>query len=207
MNLSAFYLYSIRFLRNLIFSYGILVATLAFQPVYVQAQDVLNEPIVNRDSVPNPSTVWKKSALLPGWGQATNDQLWKIPIIYASLAGLGYYSIAQHNEYNDYKAAFYNTVGTNTDQKFGPTRADLEGLPPELLRYNRNTFRNRRDLGILMVVAAWGLNVVDAYVFAQLRDFDTGLDLSFVPRSNDLYGSTDVRYSMDVMLSIPIKRK
>jgi hypothetical protein len=173
----------------------------------VHAQDVLNEPILNRDSVPNPSTVWKKSALLPGWGQVTNKQAWKIPIIYASLAGLGYYSIAQHNEYKDYKAAFYNSVGTNTDQKFGPTRADLEGLPPELLRYNRNTFRNRRDLSILMVVAAWGLNVVDAYVFAQLRDFDTGPDLTFVPRQNDLLGSNDVQHSMDVILRIPLNRK
>lgn len=207
MNLSAFYLYSIRFLRNLIVIFGILVATLVLQPVYVHAQDELNEPILSRDSVPNPSTVWKKSALLPGWGQVTNKQPWKIPIIYASLAGLGYYSIAQHNEYNDYKAAFYNSVVTNTDQKFGPTRADLDGLPPELLRYNRNTFRNRRDIGILMVVAAWGLNVVDAYVFAQLRDFDTGPDLTFVPRRNDLHGINEAQYSMDVILSIPLNKK
>lgn len=207
MNLSAFCPYLIRYHHKLILLISFLIVTITFHPVIVQAQDLSTDTNQRRDTIPEPSTVWKKSAFLPGWGQSINGQHWKIPIIYASLAGLSYYSMTQHNEYNDYRAAYYNTISNNSDQKFGPTRSDLENLPPELLRYNRNTLRNRRDLGILMVVAAWGLNVVDAYVFAQLKDFDTGPDLSFSPSYNHQMISGNAGYTLDIKIKFPLKRK
>jgi hypothetical protein len=207
MNLSAFYLYLIRLHPNLIRSISFLCVLFTFLVTKAHSQEVFEKPIVVSDTVPKPSSVWIKSAVLPGWGQAVNNQAWKIPVVYATLAGLSYYSISQNKEYNAYRAAFYNAVPGNTDQKFGQTRADLVDLPPELLRYNRNTFRNRRDLGILFVVAAWGLNVIDAYVFAQLRDFDTGPDLSIQPSIYPIYISQETTYTFDLKLSFPLKTK
>jgi len=206
MNLSAFCLYLTKY-HNHVRIILLVVACVAVMPPKATCQDLKQDVIIKRDTVPDPATVWKKSALVPGWGQISNNQAWKVPVVYATLAGLSYYSITQNREYKDYRAAFYNSVPGNSDLKFGDTRPDLEDLPPELLRYNRNTFRNRRDLGILMVAAAWGLNVIDAYVFAQLRDFDTGPDLTFEPKvyQNDLY--TKPTYSVDITLSFPLKTK
>src|SRR5690606_28863628 len=148
------------------------------------------------DTVPEPRVVWVKSAILPGWGQAVNKQAWKIPVIYAALRGIAWFTYQQNSLYKDYRAAFYNSQPHQTDQKFGPTKPGLEGLPAEQLRYNRNHFRNRRDLSIIVLVAAWGLNVVDAYVFSQLRDFDVGPDLSLQPTQSPITG--DMRLGVDL---------
>jgi len=160
-----------------------------------------------RDTVPNPKTVWVKSAILPGWGQVVNKQAWKVPIIYGTLGGITWFAVDQHQSYIDYRAAYYNSIPGRDDLKYGPTRPDLEGLPPEQLRFNRNSYRNRRDLSIIVFVAAWGLNAIDAYVFAHLRDFDTGPDLSVVP---SLYQHPFINASVpsaDLKMTFPIKSR
>ncbi len=137
-----------------------------------------NVPVVN-DTVPKPSSVMRKSLILPGWGQVVNRQVWKVPIIYGMLAGLTYYSIIQDQNYRDYRAAFYNSQSINGDERFGPTPPHIDpNQNPESLRFARNQYRNRRDLTFVGIVLAYGLNVVDAYVFAHMRDFDVGDDLS-----------------------------
>lgn len=132
-----------------------------------------------RDTVPKPLSVMRKSMILPGWGQAVNRQIWKIPIVYGMLAGLTYYSILMDQNYRDYRAAFYNSQSINGDERFGPTPPHIDpNQNPESLRYTRNIYRNRRDLTFVGIVLAYGLNVVDAYVFAHMRDFDVSDDLS-----------------------------
>ncbi|TVQ68056.1 MAG: hypothetical protein EA363_11645 [Balneolaceae bacterium] len=132
-----------------------------------------------RDTVPTPSSVMRKSMIIPGWGQVVNRQIWKVPVIYGLLAGLTYYSIQMDQNYRDYRAAFYNSQNPDGDQRFGPTPPHIDpNQNPESMRYNRNVYRNRRDLTIIGVVLAYGLNIVDAYVFAQMRDFDVSDDLS-----------------------------
>ncbi|HAC15298.1 MAG TPA: hypothetical protein DCE78_05055 [Bacteroidetes bacterium] len=150
---------------------------------------------VKTDSVPNPKSVLYKSLIVPGWGQVVNKQAWKVPIIYGLLAGVTTYTVYAHNRYNGYKAAYYNSFSENTDLKFGPTPDFVSlGQPPELYRTNRNNFRNRRDMAIIGIVLAYGLNVVDAYIFAQLRDFDV---------SDNLSGAVDVNTDYFAGVSYP----
>ncbi len=159
------------------------------------------------DTVPEPSTVWVKSAIIPGWGQVVNKQTWKVPVIYGVLGGITWFAINQHQSYLDYRAAYYNTISGRDDFLYGPTRPGLEGLPPEQLRFSRNSYRNRRDLSIIVFVAAWGLNAIDAYVFAQLRDFDTGPDLSIVPTVHR-HPATDFPVpSADIKLTFPLNSR
>jgi hypothetical protein len=145
--------------------------------VFHKFADDQSAPAV-RDTVPHPRKVMFRSLMLPGWGQVTNRQIWKVPIVYALLGGLTYYSMYSHSEYTDYKAAYYNEASGNEDMKFGPTPPRLAGVPAESLRFNRNFFRNRRDFTFILIGVAYGLNVLDAYVFAHFRDFDVSDELA-----------------------------
>ena len=138
---------------------------------------VLQETSVKK--YPKPGAVLRKSMIIPGWGQITNKQAWKVPIIYGLLGGLAYYSVWLTQQYHDYRAAFYNvTNGVDSDFRFGQTPANITSTNTTFLRAQRNSFRNRRDFIYVSIVLAYGLNLIDAYVYAHLRSFDVSDDLS-----------------------------
>lgn len=134
----------------------------------------------DEESYPDPNSVMYKSMILPGWGQVINKQAWKIPIIYGLFAGLGYYTYDLTQQYHDYRAAYYNlSRGADTDYKFGETPDYIpESIGLNELRDLRNETRNRRDTMYIVTVLAYGLNIVDAYVYAHMRSFDVSDDLS-----------------------------
>lgn len=165
--------------------------------------EVLEEPnsLAYIDTVPKPRTVLYQSLIIPGWGQVTNRQVWKVPVIYGMLAGVTMYTFYAHDRYQGYKAAYYNSIAGNTDLRFGPTPGYIPpGQPPELYRSNRNTFRNRRDLSIIGIFLVYGLNIADAYIFAHLRDFDVSDDLS--ARIDPTIQNTDGRKTASLTLKI-----
>lgn len=141
----------------------------------ISVQDTLETA---RPEFPSPKSVMLKSLMVPGWGQIQNRQTWKVPIIYGMFAGIGYYTYYLHGQYQDYKAAFYNSFPENTDQRFGPTPPRLQGVNTSQLQSNRNSLRNRRDFMFVVFTLAYGLNAVDAYVYAHMRSFDVSDDLS-----------------------------
>lgn len=126
---------------------------------------------------PKPKSVLFKSLMVPGWGQLVNKQAWKIPLVYGLIGGVVGYNIYLTKRYRDYRAAYYNK--THQDMRFGPTP---DYIPPnansEQLRNTRNRLRNRRDLSYLGIALAYGLNVLDAYVYAHMRSFNVSEDLS-----------------------------
>jgi hypothetical protein len=133
-----------------------------------------------REEYPEPSSVLYRSMIIPGWGQVTNRQIWKVPLIYGLFAGVGYYSYTISVQYRGYKAAYYNaTRGADSDKRFGETPDFVpEGLSTQQLRETRDNLRNRRDFSYVIMVMAYGLNILDAYVFAHMRSFDVSDDLS-----------------------------
>lgn len=143
--------------------------------------DPEDQPIAGAtsDTIPDPVKVMSRSAMAPGWGQAINQQYWKIPVVYGLLGGLTWYSMHMHDRYTDFRAAFYNLGTDNDDERFGPTPGYIDPtMNPDRLREQRDFFRNRRDFTFVAIFLAYGLNVVDAYVFAHFRDFDVSDDLS-----------------------------
>lgn len=145
------------------------------------AELALTEPETETslDEYPDPSSVLYRSLMIPGWGQITNRQIWKVPIIYGIFTGIGYYTYLLNNVYQDYRAAYYNIVrGEETDFKFGPTPDRLIGLNENQLRAQRNSLRNQRDFMFIVMGLAYALNAIDAYVFAHMRSFDVSDDLS-----------------------------
>jgi hypothetical protein len=141
--------------------------------LYLQEDDEQQE-------FPEPKSVMYKSMIIPGWGQVINRQIWKVPIIYALFAGVGYYNYTINEDYKGYRAAYYNqTRGEDTDYKFGETPDFIpDGLSSQQLRETRDNLRNQRDFSYIIMVMAYGLNVLDSYVYAHMRSFDVSDDLS-----------------------------
>jgi hypothetical protein len=127
-----------------------------------------------------------RSAILPGWGQATNKKYWKIPIVYGALGITAYafnFNITQYNRVGYAYRVLVNSQRPNGDTSlFHTVDADLKpflkaGASNDLRNY-RNTYRKDIDYSVLIFLFFWGLNVVDATVDAHLKGFDVTDDLS-----------------------------
>ena len=149
-------------------------------------EKVLENELVDPD-LPGPKNVMLKSAIIPGWGQIVNKQVWKVPLVYGLIGGVIYNSIRLTKLYHDYRAAAYNLQleedGNTSDLRFGPTPDYLaQGFSTRFLISERNRLRNNRDLMYILIGVAHGLNVLDAYVFAHMRTYDISDDLSMNTR-------------------------
>ena len=134
------------------------------------------------DTIPHhiPSRATKRSALIPGWGQAYNKQYWKIPLVYALLAIPASTYVYNTDMYNKTKFAY--------DARFKETLGDVSAIPlidPSLknlslgsLQSYRNIFRKDKDYSIMWFILAWGVNIVDATVSGHLKEFDVSNNLS-----------------------------
>jgi hypothetical protein len=114
------------------------------------------------------------SAVLPGLGQIYNREYWKLPLIYAALGITTYYYITNMDSYRTYRNAYRIRMDGNAD-----TKDDYVGLYSDAgLKYLRDGYREYVDYSVLVFVLAYSLNIVDATVFAHLRNFDMSDDLS-----------------------------
>lgn len=127
----------------------------------------------------NPRIATYRSAIIPGWGQATNKKYWKIPVVYAALGTTAYIFFRNVRQYNEAKNAFINASDGN------PTNDSLIPQPyysvkdqPDRIKTFRNQVRQNVDYTVLFFILFWGLNVVDATVDAHLKTFDVSDDLS-----------------------------
>lgn len=124
---------------------------------------------------PNPDMVALQSALLPGLGQLTNGQWYKVPVFYAGFATLGYLAYREDSSYVSFRNAFRERTDSNpltVDHKFSPL------FPDEAILANREIHKRNRDLMFIITFGVYAINIIDAYVFAQLKDFDISDDIS-----------------------------
>jgi hypothetical protein len=163
-------------------------------PTALQAQDSLktthlrqeqpdsSKLLVERDSAApllytplhSPRKAAFYSAVLPGLGQIYNREYWKLPLIYAALGITTGTYIFNMNKYRTYRNAYRIRVDGNAD-----TVDEFVGLYSDAgLKYLRDGYREYVDYSVLVFILAYGLNIIDATVFAHLRDFDMSDDLS-----------------------------
>jgi hypothetical protein len=129
----------------------------------------------------SPNKVALQSTFLPGLGQITNHRAWEVPIIYGGFAVLGYLIVDNNKQYDIYRDAYRQRLknDTNNLDKFD-IRSPIAGpkYSSDGLLELREYYRRNRDLSIIVSVIVYAANIVDAYVFAQLKDFDVSNDLS-----------------------------
>ncbi len=141
------------------------------------------DSLVVKDSIPkhNPRIATRRSAILPGWGQAYNKEYWKIPIIYGILA----IPVVAYFYNDDYYKKTKFAFEARYKERYDKDSSDVNFIDPQLknlsissLQSYRNAFRRDRDYSIIWLLLAWGLQVADATVFAHLKEFDVSNDLS-----------------------------
>ncbi len=124
---------------------------------------------------------WKRSLILPGWGQYTNQGLWwiKVPVIYGGFVT----SYLVFDYWQWYYKKFLTELqyrerygqGSQDPDLGGETQWTVQGLVD-----NKDYARRNRDLTILITVGWYGLNVVEAYVDSILKNrWNISNDLSF----------------------------
>ena len=123
------------------------------------------------------------AVICPGGGQIYNRKYWKLPIIYGGFFGCAYALGWNSKMYADYSQAFLDIMDDNPATK---SYEDL--LPPnynypeeqlkQTLKRRKDFFRRYRDISIFAFIAVYALSVIDAYVDAELSNFDIGPDIS-----------------------------
>jgi len=135
-----------------------------------------------KQKIYDPKVAARRSAIIPGWGQAYNKKYWKIPIIYAGLGVTGYIFVNNIKIYKEYKFAYSARIKAEPPTLDSTDYHQLDDiykvLSPNSIRSARDEFRRYVDYSALIFILLWGLNVVDAAVDAHLKNFDVSPDLS-----------------------------
>lgn len=90
-----------------------------------------------------------RSAVFPGWGQWYNGKKWKTVLILGTELGLGGNAIYMNQKMH-------------------------QASSPEEFHF----YQDKRNLTLWWLVGVYFLNVLDAYVDAELRDFDVSPELA-----------------------------
>ena len=138
----------------------------------ISAQPI--DTVAIKEKKHSPSLAGGLSAALPGLGQAYNKKYWKIPIVYAGLAGGGYCVYYFYTEYALYRDEYRNRINKNED-KLNPKFKDYNTD-----NINRYKIAYQRDMQLsIMALALWYfINILDAVVDAHLMSFDVSDNLS-----------------------------
>lgn len=187
-------------------------------------QDTTSAEEVSADAVeklfwkPDPvKAVWM-GTLFPGLGQIYNRSYWKLPIVYGGLMGCTYAIMYTNNQYLSYKEAYrsiyydiqHSSVSNSPEKPYiailpdGYTIDRMGGVSAYQKRLYewQNTTRRYRDLSIAATVIVYALTLVDAYVDAQLFDFDISPDLSLNVQPQLFYDQMQRQRSAEVRLAL-----
>lgn len=119
----------------------------------------------------NPKKAALYSALLPGAGQLYNKQYWKIPVVYVGVGVAVYFYTENQKNYRRYRKAYIS--------RLDPTLPDEEPLRSvEELKILQDEYKRWLDLTSLFTAVGYTLQILDAVVFANLKDFDISQDIS-----------------------------
>lgn len=141
------------------------------------------QQVETKQWIPDPQKATWLALIIPGGGQIYNKKYWKLPIFYGGFAGCAYAISWNNKTYKDYAQAYRDIMDDNPN-----TNSFLDLLPPNsnwnesqlktLLKNRKDRFRRYRDLSVFALIGVYVLSVVDAYVDAELSNFDITPDLS-----------------------------
>jgi len=125
---------------------------------------------------PNPRTAALLSAVLPGAGQAYNKKWWKIPLVWGSLGGIGYYTIETQKTYRELRDNYKLLVDGDPDTN--PTESPYNTFDAPRTKNYRDTFKGYTEKWYIALGVTYLLAITDAFVDAHLSRFDVSDDLT-----------------------------
>lgn len=171
---------------------NVLAATLQNDSIYlISTSDTVK--VVETEEYVSKSTfqpdaqksVWL-AAVVPGLGQIYNRQYWKVPIIYGGALGLAYGITWNDRMFVDYKKGYVDLMdkdpNTNYFEYLLPEGVTLNNSNKDyytrVIKTKLDNYRRYRDLCIIASAVFYLLTILDAYVDAQMFDYDINPDLS-----------------------------
>ena len=171
---------------------NVLAATLQNDSIYlISTSDTVK--VVETEEYVSKSTfqpdaqksVWL-AAVVPGLGQIYNRQYWKVPIIYGGALGLAYGITWNDRMYVDYRKGYVDLMdkdpNTNYFEYLLPEGVTLNNSNKDyytrVIKTKLDNYRRYRDLCIIASAVFYLLTIIDAYVDAQMFDYDINPDLS-----------------------------
>lgn len=159
---------------------------------------------------PDPETATWLALAIPGGGQIYNRKFWKLPIVYGGFVGCLYAYNWNGQMYKDYRQAYLDIMdsdpNTNSYKDFFRPGYDYEANKEylkEVFKKRKDRYRRWRDLSIFSFIGVYALSVIDAYVDAQLSNFDISEDihLSIEPQiidSRQMYGKNYYGFNCNI---------
>ena len=134
---------------------------------------------------PDPIRAMWVAMVFPGGGQIYNRKYWKLPIVYGGFVGCAYALNWNNKMYQDYSQAYLdimdNDPNTKSYEDFIPSSISIAGQEErfkEIFRKRKDLYRRQRDLSIFCSIGVYLLSIIDAYVDAELSNFDISKDLT-----------------------------
>ena len=134
--------------------------------------------------IPNSSRAVWLAAVFPGGGQIYNRKYWKLPIIYGGLMACTYALSWNNKYYKDYSQAYLDLMDSNDNttsyMNFLSPNYDVKGKLTWLktvFKNKKDSYRRYRDLSIFSFIGVYLVSIIDAYVDAELSNFDITPDI------------------------------
>ncbi len=148
-----------------------------------------DDKIYHPDSLHDPHKAVVRSLIVPGWGQLYNHQWYYVPVIYAGLGLLVDAIIFNEKNYkpNLIVAHYYERAytPTTTDPQYALWAAyQSYGIQAQQVYDITDSYRRDRDLSILGLLGAWGIQAVQAYIQAKFQHsytMDTDFTMHVTP--------------------------
>ncbi|MEM0963796.1 MAG: DUF5683 domain-containing protein [Bacteroidota bacterium] len=150
------------------------------------------QPVSDSTDARTPRGAVTRALLAPGLGQVYNRQPVKAPIAAGLVVGAIVYAVDRQRRYVRLQRATIFAgceEGPNdTPERIALCTEDAPGFEDEwrdlgqprfsTVRPVRDRARGQRDIGFLLVGVAYAIQALDAYVAAELSDFDVSEDLT-----------------------------
>ena len=139
---------------------------------------------------PKPQRALWLALVIPGGGQIYNRKYWKLPIVYGGFVGCIYALTWNNSMYRDYAQAYLDIMDddptTASYNKFlhlgRQITPENEDRYKQIFKTRKDKYRRWRDLSFFVMVGIYAISVIDAYVDAELSDFDISKDLTLKVR-------------------------
>ncbi len=107
----------------------------------------------------DPTKALMFALVLPGLGQAYNGKYWKMPIVWGALGGAGYAIVFNTNQYRN----------ATIDYLEAPSE-----IGEDIIQY----WKRNMELSYIAAILVYGLQILDAYVDANMSTWDVNDNLS-----------------------------